>query len=128
MNSFPVIRSWRNAAALPIPVGGRQLIPDQLFALKYPDGYRAFLLEVDRGPEPLRSAKRCKSLQRTIRLYLEMIETEAHRRHYGLRANTLVLWVFDDPRRMARFNEIARAEAGEYAGRFLAKVLPGSAR
>lgn len=118
----------RNAAALPVPVGGRQLIPDQLFALKYPDCYRAFLLEFDRGTEPLRSAKHCKSLQRSIKLYREMFVTEAHRRYFGLRANTLVLWVFDAPRRMARFDEIARAEAGEYTGRFLAKVLPGSAR
>ena len=41
-----------------VPVGGSKLIPDQIFAIKYPDGYRAFALEVDRGTEPVRRLRR----------------------------------------------------------------------
>ncbi|MEL7257713.1 MAG: replication-relaxation family protein [Pseudomonadota bacterium] len=114
----------RANAKLPIPIGAQTLIPDQIFALKYPDGYRAFLLEVDRSTEPLHSAKARKSLGRSIRLYREMFATGAHRRHYGLRATTVVLWVFESPGRMARFHNMVRAQAGDFAGRFLTKALP----
>jgi hypothetical protein len=118
----------RNNAKLPIPIGAKHLIPDQLFAIKYETGYRAFLLEVDRGTEPVQSSKARKSLERSIQMYCEMFAAGAHREHYGLRATTLVLWVFTSPVRMVRFNEMVREHADEYANRFLAKVLPDSWR
>lgn len=118
----------QNHAKLPIPIGSKQLIPDQLFAIKYETGYRAFLLEVDRGTEPVQSAKARKSLERSIQMYREMFASDAHRKHYGLRATTLVLWVFNSPARMTRFNELVSAQAGEYANRFLSKVVSESWR
>ena len=118
----------RNNASLPIPIGSKILIPDQFFAVKYPDGYRAFLLELDRGTEPLKSAKARKTLKRSIQLYREMFATDAHRRHYGLRATTIVLWVFENSARMVRFNELVRTHAGEHTQRFLSKTLPNSWR
>jgi hypothetical protein len=53
-----------------------------------------------------------------------MLETDAHRRHYGLTATTLVLWVFSNPIRLARFQELVVSRSGKHAGRFLSKVLP----
>ncbi|MEM9010638.1 MAG: replication-relaxation family protein [Pseudomonadota bacterium] len=114
----------RTGATLAIPIGAKHLIPDQLFALQYPDGYRAFLLEIDRGTEPLRSAKSRKSLAQSLDLYRQMFTTQAHRHHYGLRATTLVLWVFEVPGRMAQFQKLVQERAGANAGRFLCKALP----
>ena len=114
----------RTAADVPIPVGAQRLIPDQVFAIRYPEGYRAFLWEVDRGTEPFQSSAARKSLARSIDLYTKMLETDAHRRHYGLNATTLVLWVFSNPVRLARFQALVDSRAGKHAGRFLSKVLP----
>ncbi len=118
----------RKNASLPIPVGSKHLIPDQLFAIKYETGYRAFLLEVDRGTEPVQSSKARKSLERSIQMYRAMFASNAQRKHYGLRATTLVLWVFTNPVRMKRFDEFVHAQVGGYANRFLSKVLPESWR
>ena len=44
-----------------IPYSGGTILPDQIFALDYGGSYRTFMLEVDRGTEPMssRSARRC---------------------------------------------------------------------
>lgn len=110
-------------AELPIPIGRKTLIPDQLFAVHYPDGYRAFLLEVDRGTEPLTSARARKSLASAIDLYTKMFATNAHQQHYGLNATTLCLWVFTSPARMAQFFELVDGRAGAARPFFLAKVM-----
>lgn len=109
---------------LRIPVGRQRLIPDQLFALRYPTGYRAFLLEVDRGTEPLRSKAARKSLMQSVELYREMFATEAHRRHYGLKATTVVLFAFCSTVRLNAFLELVQAQAGDHAQRFLGQVMP----
>ncbi len=89
-----------------IPVSGTKLIPDQLFAIRYPDGYRAFALEVDRGTEPVQSSPARKSLRRTVAQYREVLERKSHKEHYGIKSNLAVLWVFNCSRREAQFREL----------------------
>ena len=86
-----------------IPVSGAQLIPDQLFAIKYPDGYRAFALEVDRGTEPVQSSMARKSLRRSVEQYQYVLEKRVHQRHFGLKSNMGVLWVFNGAARQRQF-------------------------
>jgi Replication-relaxation len=84
----------RKRATLGIPVNGKTLIPDQLFALDYGGSYRAFVLEVDRGTEPDHSARTRKSLRQTIDLYQVGLISDFFRSHFGLHAPVLSLWVF----------------------------------
>lgn len=114
----------RAGAELPIPLGRERLIPDQLFAIRYDDGYRAFLLEVDRATEPLRSTSARKSLGRSIAQYAEVLVAGRHSHYYGLRANTAILFLFTEPARIPVFQAMVRQRAGPFAGQFLCKVLP----
>ena len=89
-----------------IPVGGSKLIPDQLFAIKYPDGYRAFALEVDRGTEPMRSVAARKSCQSSVKQYRQLLTERQFQKHYGLKSNVAVLWVFNSIARHHQFKNI----------------------
>lgn len=93
-------------AQLGIPLTKGIVIPDQIFAIKYPDGYRAFALEVDRGTEPVRSTASRKSLQRSVLQYHEVLDQKLHQRHYGLKSNLMVLWVFGSKGRQRHFEEV----------------------
>lgn len=95
-----------NSVNMAIPVGQAKLVPDQLFAIKYPDGYRAFALEVDRGTEPVRSTAARKSLQRSVKQYKQIFSDQSYKTHYGLRSNLAVLWLFNNARRRTQFQKI----------------------
>ena len=114
----------RVGADLPIPVRRQKIVPDQLFALRYPTGYRAFVLEMDRGTEPLQSPSARKSMTSSIDLYRDMFETNAHRRHYGLQATTLVLCAFSSPARLSAFFRLVSEKAANQEERFLGQVMP----
>ncbi|WP_299602583.1 replication-relaxation family protein [uncultured Tateyamaria sp.] len=92
------------SAAIPLKQG--KVVPDQIFAIKYQDGYRAFALEVDRGTEPVRSTAARKSLQRSVEQYREVLERKLHAQHYGLNSNLIVLWVFTSAARERQFREL----------------------
>lgn len=95
-------------AEFAIPMGKSKLLPDQLFALNYGGSYRAFALEVDRGTEPLRSSAARKSIQKSLDLYCRLIKGQVFKQHYGLKANLLVLWVFQSRKRQEQFLSMAR--------------------
>lgn len=101
-------------AQLGIPLKHGKLIPDQLFAIKYPDGYRAFALEVDRGTEPVGSPAARKSLQRSVSQYREVLERKLHQRHYGLNANLIVLWVLMSAARERQFQDLLMQDRGRH--------------
>ncbi|WP_371225852.1 replication-relaxation family protein [Roseovarius sp. 2305UL8-3] len=101
-------------ATLGMPLSKGQLIPDQLFAIKYPDGYRAFALEVDRGTEPVQSSAARKSLQRSVEQYREVLRGRLHQRHYGLKSNLIVLWVFQSRARERQFRELLRPDEAAF--------------
>lgn len=79
---------------LGIPLGASTLIPDQLFALDYGGSYRAFLLEVDRGTEPISSRSARESLHRKLAAYSAIFARDLHRQHYGLRSPIALLFTF----------------------------------
>lgn len=108
-----------DGAEFAIPVGRSKLMPDQLFALDYGGGFRAFALEVDRGTEPKVSAAKRKSWARSIDQYCRLVERDGFRSHYGLKANILVLWVFTRPGLEQRFRDLA----ANYAGRLNKTLL-----
>ena len=111
-------------ASLAIPIGNRKLVPDQLFALDYGGKYRAFMLEVDRGTEPKTSSEARKSYASSIELYQQMIEQNIHRMHYGLKATTLVLWVFSRRSNEQRFLEMTRQIGSRLKDLICTQVIP----
>lgn len=113
-------------ASLAIPIGGHKLIPDQLFALDYGGRYRAVMLEVDRGTEPKTSSAARKSYASSIELYRQMIEQSIHQTHYGLKATTLVLWVFSRYSNEQRFLELV-GKIGDQAKHLICtQVMPST--
>ncbi len=92
-------------AALAIPLDRGKLIPDQLFAIKYKDGYRAFALEVDRGTEPVQSNAARKSLKQSVSQYVRVLDDDLHKHHYGLKSNLSVLWCLSSTRRRQQLEE-----------------------
>ena len=98
-----------------IPLERGKLIPDQLFAIKYPDGYRAFVLEVDRGTEPVRSSAARKSLQRSMEQYRHVLDQQLHQKHFGLKSRIIILWFFTgEPRRKAFLNLLGPKDTATY--------------
>lgn len=90
-------------ASLEVPTRLGKLIPDQLFALDYGGSFRAFAVEVDRGTEPISSPSHRKSLIQSIERYTELLRNDLPRRHYGLNASLLVLWIFSSRARRMKF-------------------------
>lgn len=93
----------KKGASFEISMDRGKLIPDQLFALDYGGSFRAFALEMDRGTEPVQSTSARKSLRRSVDQYLEVLERQLHKAHYGLKSNLIVLWVFTSRTRQAQF-------------------------
>ena len=112
----------KQGASLDIPMERGKLVPDQLFALDYGGTFRAFALEVDRGTEPIQSAAARKSLGRSIDQYLEVLERQIHRSHYGLRANLIVLWVFTSRSRQIYFQNIPKERSGPSGKAIVSRV------
>ena len=116
----------KKSASLGVTVSGGTLIPDQLFALDYGGTFRAFVVEVDRGTEPLTSTAARKSMVSSIGQYGELIASGRYRDHYGLKANLLVLWVFDSRVLAAKFLELVGQNGGCAVGSFLVQTLDGA--
>lgn len=107
-----------------IPVSGTKLIPDQLFAIKYADGYRAFALEVDRGTEPVRSTAARKSLERSVAQYKQMFSNQIYKSHYGLKSNMGVLWVLNSAKRREQLQQIAGQHDKQFKARDFGLEFP----
>jgi hypothetical protein len=73
-------------------MGNSTIVPDQLFALDYGGSYRAFLLEVDRGSEPISSRSARESLHRKLAAYSTIFARDLHRQHYGLKSPMALLF------------------------------------
>ena len=113
-------------ASLSISVGRQRLIPDQLFALDYGGCYRVFALEVDRGTEPLKSSAARKSLLSAVALYRQVLEQLLYKQHYGLKANLLVLWVFESRARQEQFRRMMESWAAPTARAMLSYSIDPS--
>lgn len=85
-----------------------RLIPDQLFALEYSVGrekrYLSFVLECDRGTEPITSTDAArKSFLRNYLQYRQFVGSGLYRKHYGLNSSLLVLNVMNSATRMKAY-------------------------
>lgn len=112
-------------APLAISIDGQKLIPDQLFALDYGGGFRAFALEADRGTEPKTTTAKRKSYEKSIDLYRKLIERQIYKTHYGLNASLLVLWVFSSRSNEARFLELLEGQPEHMRQHFLTQSVEG---
>jgi len=89
----------------------KHLQPDALFGLEYktPDGprYRFFIVEADRGTEPLTSMNRNrKSILRSFMQYEAYVRGGLYKQHLKLTSPLLVLNVFSDEARMRKTMEL----------------------
>lgn len=112
----------RKGAALGIPLNGKTLIPDQLFALKYPNGFRLFMLEADRSTEPFTSGAARKSLDSSIQQYAHILSHGTYKTHYGVQANLMVLFVFTAAHRAKRFLQLVADIAPQSSANILVQV------
>lgn len=79
---------------LGIQIGSSTVLPDQLFAIDYGGSFRAFLLEIDRGTEPITGHKARESLHRKLAAYSTIFARDLHRQHYGLKSPIALLFTF----------------------------------
>ena len=107
-----------------IPLRHSSVIPDQLFAIKYADGYRAYALEVDRGTEPLRSRAARKSLQRSVQQYRDVLDQKLHRQQFGLKSNLWVLWTFASIARERQWHELLQSHCAQHKSGVVSQHFP----
>lgn len=96
----------RAKASIAIPMGRHKLIPDQLFAIDYGGLFRAFMVEVDRGTEPIASASARKSWRSALAQYREAFLSRLPNKYYGLKAPVQVMWVHRTEARHAAFADL----------------------
>lgn len=114
----------RSGATLAIPAGSQKLIPDQFFALDYGGTFRSFVLEVDRGTEPVSSLTGRKSVRRMIEQYEQLAAADRIRNHYRLNSPLLLLFVCTNPARMASLSKLVSKHAPTLRPLALFKTLP----
>ena len=102
--------------ALPLP-GNRRLIPDQIFALKYPDGFLTYALEVDRGTEPVTSRTARKSLASSVQAYAEAFERRLFQAHYGIKSELISLWAVQGGARAEQLKKLVSRQPLELQSR-----------
>lgn len=96
----------RHGATLAIPVGRQKLIPDQLFAIDYGGLFRAFMVEVDRGTEPIASSATRKSWNSALTMYARAFQDRLPNRHYKLKAPVQVVWQHSSWARLGAFERL----------------------
>ncbi|GAB5445486.1 replication-relaxation family protein [Gymnodinialimonas sp.] len=99
----------RAGSTLAISIGRRNLIPDQIFAIDYGGLFRAFMVEVDRGTEPIASKSTRKSWKSSLALYDEAFRLGLLNHHYGLKAPVQVLWAHRTGARRGAFEKLLGA-------------------
>lgn len=93
-----------------------RLVPDQLFAIEFNKGgqksYLAFLVECDRGTEPVISASTArKSYLRNYLQYREFVGAGKYKEKYGLKTSCLVLNVMNRPGRQKRYMDLIQQQS-----------------
>lgn len=102
----------RAGVPLACNISRKKLIPDQLFGLDYGGRYRFFCVEADRGTEPTTSKHKRKSLKSSIRDYHTFIRDRLYQDFWGLRANLMLLYVFNSAAKQAAFLQQVEREVG----------------
>ncbi len=118
---IPAHEILKRAGTTPaIPMGRRKLIPDQLFAIDYGGLFRAFMVEVDRGTEPIASASSRKSWRSALDLYAGALTHNVAQQHYQLRAPIAVLWQLHSANRQHAFEKLLAGYSSDLAARVVA--------
>lgn len=108
----------------------QRLLPDQLFALEYrqPAGkqYRSFVVECDRGTEPIRSTQTWrKSYLRNYLQYRSFVGEGLYANHYRLKSPMLVLNVMSDPARQQAYLDLVNRQAPNGNSYMLFQTIDG---
>lgn len=114
----------RKGATLGVAVNGGTLIPDQLFALDYGGSYRAFMLEVDRGTEPLDGRGHRKSIASMLDGYQSAFRRQTVHAHYGLRCPVVLLVLCTSISRAKVCREMAVSLGDPIASHFVVGAAP----
>lgn len=114
----------RRDATLSIPLAGKLLIPDQLFALDYGGSYRAFMLEVDQGTEPFDGRGGRKSIASMLQGYQSAFRQEVIHTHYGLRCPAVLLILCATISRARMVRDMAVQLGDPLAGLIVVGVAP----
>ncbi|MEM1150427.1 MAG: replication-relaxation family protein [Pseudomonadota bacterium] len=112
----------RSGATLAIPIDRQKLIPDQLFAIDYGGRFRAFMLEIDRGTQPIVSPQSRKSWTSALELYERVFKGGYANQHYGLKAPIIVLWQLSTEARLRAFEGMLGRNGLDRSGRYWAGV------
>lgn len=96
----------RSGASLGVSTRLGTLVPDQLFAIRSKDGYRAYMLEVDRGTEPITSRANRKSLQKSLEQYGEVLSAGRAKQHFRLNAPVVAAWVMSSRRKQRSLEDL----------------------
>ena len=105
--------------SIAIPIGRELLIPDQLFAIDYGGLFRAFMVEVDRGTEPIASSSARKSWTSALEIYARAFEAGLPNKSYSLRAPIQVVWVLNTLSRRDAFQRLLASKGQQLARRVL---------
>ncbi|MEM8652363.1 MAG: replication-relaxation family protein [Pseudomonadota bacterium] len=90
-----------------------KLIPDSLFAIRYPSGFIAYVLEADRSTETIDPASQLrKSVRRNIKQYAEFIGKKKYQEAYGLNCPLVVINICVSKTHIKRSLEIVGEEIG----------------
>ena len=105
------------AVDVPFKWGSRvqkhKLIPDSLFAIKYPTGFIAYALEADRSTETIDpSSPYRKSVRRNVKQYAEFVGHKQYKKDYGLDCPLVVLNVAVSTTHIQRALQIVDEEIG----------------
>ncbi|MEM7068325.1 MAG: replication-relaxation family protein [Pseudomonadota bacterium] len=106
------------AAAVPFTWRGKQhsmkLIPDGLFAIEYPAGFVAYVLEADRSTETIDPVSPYrKSVRRNVKQYKEFVGNGLYKEAYGLTCPLIVLNVAISATHIKQSLAIIEEEVGD---------------
>lgn len=117
--------SRRAANPMALPLLATKLIPDDLFALQFPDGWRRYCaVEVDRNTESIdRTNAAANTITKKVQHYVMVLEGGVHRTWWGL-PNLGVLIVTPNERHAANILDCVQRHAGWWSGHFAVQVVP----
>jgi hypothetical protein len=125
----PATRTLPNPYALPVhDTDIKHLIPDNLFALKYPHpdankGYRFFAVEIDRNTESIYSRRNINNtIARKVRAYENILTHRTHQSHLGI-PNLTVLFVTTNDQHLENMLDCVR-ETARNPDQYLFKAFP----
>lgn len=112
--SVPLVRSSRVT-----------LVPDDLFGIRYPNGYRFFAVEIDRNTQSVSRTDLAQSAYgRKLESYVQLLRTKAFERHWGIPKLLVLTLTTNAPHIRTMTEYLGRLNASDCAGKFLFNAVP----